>query len=405
MAVAIAAAGLAEVLVIPALAAGRVVAAQRISVSRLWVLCALVSGCIYAEPINQRPSLDIVQDPSNGIAYRGSLVRLTAKASDPENQVVFFQWRAYACTDATPTATGKRPGCDEVPFYTGVLEEAAFAIPMARVDTTERLLQVIVLLEGQDDYGATAKPIQELLIDVANHAPHVVMRKDGRNGYVEDTEMSVYADVSDLDDGPRSPTLAWTVFSPQSQPGYDFTDKPVEPDPRHPELYKVGKTFKPKGIGDWEIQLVATDPFGATFTESVMITVMADAPSCIAQVAPIAAPTGSALPITEPTLFQVSVVTDDLDPFPATTDPVQGTSAFHWSIVPPGASAPQPLAATGNAVPLDPSNYAPGDIVELRVEISDRKHPLPLGCADSAPTCSVSSSSCIQRLTWRVEVR
>ncbi|NVB77338.1 MAG: hypothetical protein HOV81_03000 [Kofleriaceae bacterium] len=374
--------------------------------SRLWVLCALVSGCIYAEPINQRPSLDIIQDASNGIAYRGSLVKLTAKASDPENQAVFFQWRAYACTDATPTATGKRPGCDEEPFYTGLLTEESFNIPMARVDASQRLLQVIVLLEGQDDYGATAKPIQELLVDVANHDPLLTMRKDSRLGYVEGHPVNVYADVSDPDDGPRTPTLVWDVFSPQNQPDFDIEDIAVLQDPTHPELYKVGKKLTPYGIGDWEVQLVATDPLGATFTDSVTITVVPDSPPCIAQVAPIVASAGNALPITEPTLFQVNVVKDDLDPFPSTSDPVLGTATFHWSIMPPGTSAWQALGANGNAVPLDPSNYAPGDILELRVEIGDRVPSHSPGCTESAATCSVSSdSACIQRLTWRVEVR
>ena len=39
---------------------------------------------------------------------------------------------------------------------------------------------------------------------------------------------------------------------------------------------------------------------------------------------------------TDPTLFQVLVVADDLDPFPATPISLYGTTEFHWSIVPPG---------------------------------------------------------------------
>jgi hypothetical protein len=46
-----------------------------------------------------------------------------------------------------------------------------------------------------------------------------------------------------------------------------------------------------------------------------------------------------------------------------------------------------------------------GDIVELRVEIEDRKHIQP-ACPDGDLTCSViSNPQCIQRLTWRVEIR
>jgi hypothetical protein len=84
-------------------------------------------------------------------------------------------------------------------------------------------------------------------------------------------------------------------------------------------------------------------------------------------------------------------------------------TTFSWSILPPGASTRQPLAVTGNQVALDPASYSPGDIVELRVEIADRAMILnntAISCADNIPTCSViSDASCIQRQTWRVEVR
>lgn len=376
--------------------------------SRLWVLCALVSGCIYADPINQRPSVGIERIEPTGEIFRKSSVKLKANYDDPEGQIVWFGWRAYACTDATPSASGARPGCDQVPFFTGVLEDADFIVPSKRADEDVPVAQVLVLLQGEDDYGATSKPTQELLLSISNSDPLVRMSKDNRPGYVVDQPLNVYAKVSDPDDGPLSPTLVWDVFSPQNQPLYDFVDFPnVQQDPLHPEEHQIGKTFTPHGVGDWEIQLVATDPLGATFEDSVTITVVPDSPPCIAQVAPIVAPAGNALPISAPTLFQVNVVTDDLDPFPTTADPVLGTSAFHWSILPPGASARQTLSATGNAVPLDPTNYAPGDIVELRVEIADRAmiaNNTQFGCADNVPTCSIISTSCIQRLTWRVEV-
>jgi hypothetical protein len=39
------------------------------------------------------------------------------------------------------------------------------------------------------------------------------------------------------------------------------------------------------------------------------------------------------------------------------------------------------------------------------VEIADRNNTA-ITCADASPTCSViSDNSCLQRLTWRVEVR
>ena len=109
--------------------------------------------------------------------------------------------------------------------------------------------------------------------------------------------------------------------------------------------------------------------------------------------------------MTDPTLFQVKIVDDVLDPFPTMPgDALRGTTAFSWSIKQPGASTRTTLGVTGNAASLDPANYAPGDIVELRVEIADRSNTM-ISCTDASPTCSViSDDACIQRLTWRVEV-
>jgi hypothetical protein len=113
------------------------------------------------------------------------------------------------------------------------------------------------------------------------------------------------------------------------------------------------------------------------------------------------------LPVAEPTLFQVPLVTDDLDPYPPLSgDPHFGTTTFAWSMLTPGSPGREILVgATGNTFDFDPDAFTPGEIVELRVEIFDRKHTA-IPCADRDATCSVDASSdCIQRQTWRVEVR
>ena len=65
------------------------------------------------------------------------------------------------------------------------------------------------------------------------------------------------------------------------------------------------------------------------------------------------------------------VVTDDLDPYPPVPgDPILGTTTFAWSLLAPGASSFASLAATSNSVALDPADYTPGDLLELRVEVT-----------------------------------
>jgi hypothetical protein len=392
-------------LVIPALAGGRVVAARWIAVMRAAVVpWVLLTGCFIADQVNQRPSIDIRQK-SGAEVYRNSTVELEAVANDPEGQVVFFQWRAYACTDATPTSTGARPGCDQVPFHTEVLKATNFVVPVKRTDADVPPQVVLVFLEAQDEYGAIARPIQQLLIPIANHAPGLELSMRARYGYVVGTPIELYAKVSDSDDGAATALpLEWTVYTPMNQPAYDLVEIDVA-DPEAPAFLQLGQKLTPKGVGDWEVQVTSTDPLGAMTMQSLMIPVKADGPPCLSQWAPIAAPSGSAWPMTEPTLFQVSVVEDELDPYPTVPgDAELGTTTFAWSIKEPGAGSRTALAATGNSAALDPSHYQVGDIVELRVEIADR-NATPVNCTDANATCSVISTSCNQRLTWRVEVR
>jgi hypothetical protein len=74
-------------------------------------------------------------------------------------------------------------------------------------------------------------------------------------------------------------------------------------------------------------------------------------------------------------------------------------------LAPSRGPARVPLAgATGNAVELDPAAFVSGELLELRVEISDRvARTLP--CDGTPRTCSIESNSCMQRQTWLLEVR
>jgi hypothetical protein len=397
-------------LVIRALAGGRPVAARRRFVRRFALLPLVVTGCFYVEPINQRPSLAIRQTSSE-VVYREDPVRLEAIASDPENHFVLLRWRAYLCS--------ANEDCDQGPFVektgsfapeTGGDSDFQFVVPRMRNDPDEEgrphaVEAIRVVLWGHDDYGAIARPDQVLWIPVVNRAPTLVLGKDSRYGYVVNTPINVFAEVGDPDDWPAVPELAWEVFSPTNQPGHELVDITVNQETASSKTF--GKKFTPNGVGDWEIRVTATDALGEPTTKSQMITVTADAPPCLRSLSPIVAPAGNALPISEPTLFQVHVVADDLDPYPTVNDPQLGTTTFAWSIKTNTGARQELAGVTGNGVGLDPASYQPGDIVELRVEIFDRKSDeRPISCADGNPTCSViSDNNCLQRQTWRVEMR
>jgi hypothetical protein len=360
----------------------------------------LLTGCFYIDPINQRPAIGLHQEPS-GFVHRGDHVTLVADYDDPEGHQGTYAWRAFACADEIIARHGA--GCDDVAFYTGTLATAALDVPVTL--TGGAPVQAIrVVLEARDDRGALAQGLE--VYPVADALPSLELRKSARS-YTIGVPIDLFAKYGDPDDGPANVALDWKVFTPNTQPAFSLDDLAVTPDPADPAHVTAGKTLVPQGIGEWDVQVTARDPLGETSVQHFMITVAADRPPCLAQWQPIAPPAGATLPVTDPTVFQVPLVDDDLDVYPPVPgDPVLGTTAFAWSILPPGASVRQPLAgATGNTIDFDPGAFTPGQIVELRVEIFDRAHTT-LPCPDDQATCSVSAQpACIQRQTWRVEVR
>jgi hypothetical protein len=374
------------------------VVAARWKLVRAIALILLGTGCFYVDPINQRPSADI--QPEATSVPRGGSLTIDSVVMDPEGDSVFVKWRVYACTDASAPA-----GCDPDPFFMAATPSIVVTAPLFRAGGTTPVAALRVILEAEDIHGAYAKPSQEALIDVTDAGPSLTLGKNSGYGYVLGMPAQLYAKVGDADDGPTLVHLDWQVFEPA---GATFTlaDLTVPPDPNDPDHLQFGKTFTPSTAGDYDVQVKATDPAGMSVMQDLPVTIVPDHVPCLTSYTPLDAPAGQTLPLADPTLFQVLVVSDDLDPYPPVVgDPLRGTTSFSWSLLPPGATARQALDVIGNSVALDPASYNAGDIVELRVEIADRQH-VPVNCADSSPTCSViSDSTCIQRLTWRVAVQ
>ncbi|MDQ3370659.1 MAG: hypothetical protein M3680_35020 [Myxococcota bacterium] len=364
------------------------------------------SGCFYVDTINQRPSLDIRAASSDPI-YRGDTVTLEAVIVDPEGHAVEPRWAVYACTDASSFAD-----CDAAPFFTGTEVDAVFTVPTLRADpdgagpaepVAVRSLRAV--LEARDAYGATAKPTGQLVLAVLDRSPDLTLSKRSRYEFVVGTPVELFAEYGDGDDALDALTIDWQAFSP-SQVMISLDDLAVPQDPDDPAHRQAGKRLIPNALGDWLIRVTVTDPQGNATAKEIPVTVVADRAPCIAQTTPEVPPAGAVLPVFEPTLFQVPIVSDDLDGYPlsATGDPILRPSKFVWSIKPPGGARQVIGGSPGSTLLFDPATFTPGALVEVRVEIYDRKDT-PITCADADPTCSVISTMCIQRQTWRVEAR
>lgn len=358
---------------------------------------ALLGGCFYTEQINQRPSIAIRAE-FEAIPHRGEIISFLAESEDPDKDKVDLSWSAVLCS---------ADGCDQAAFDTGTGDKFAFMIPPVRLEVNplRPVESIMIYLEGRDELGARARPSQELQVLVDNAPPELDVTSTSRYGYVTGTPVDVFAKTTDIDDGREFVDLTYTIFKPTEAATYTEELSDLDEDPAFPRHRTEQLRIVPtSGEGEWTVEVVATDRLGATETKTEMFVVGIDGDPCIAAYQPIAPLDGvQRLPLTEPTRFQIPVVADDLDPYPTVpNDPFYGPLEFVWQL--DSGAGFQALATTSNGVELDPDAFAPDQPLALRVEIYDRKHT-DLTCAAGDLQCSTTTTSCMQRLTWKLVVR
>jgi hypothetical protein len=357
---------------------------------------------MYFDPVNQAPKISPVGCAIAGSTRecdrvrRGDLLQLAVDFTDDGNRDrVSFAWKAFRCNDEGVL------DCDDNAY-----DEQSAATAQIEVPTDTRGARAIrVDLQLRDERGAPAEQSPRYII---NDAPTLELRPSAHS-FVVGGPIELFAKYGDPDTGPLSVMLNWDVVAPvpSAVPLVKFD---VQQDFTDLEHLTEGMMMVPDRTGDWDILVTASDGQGdhvEHIEKHMTFAIGADQPPCIAQAQPVVPPDGASLPVAEPTLFQVPLVTDDLDPYPPLSgNPHFGTTAFEWSILAPGSPGRQILAGTtGNTVDFDPDAFTPGDLVELRVEIFDRNQTA-IPCTDSIATCSVNAqSACIQRQTWRLEVR
>ena len=362
------------------------------------IAAVLASGCFYVEDINQRPSMAIEQqarpDGSFKVHRGDKAVTFKARSDDPDDDYVVPRWAAKACANFDQ--------CDEDPFAEGTAELFSFDVPVDRADVPEPVTTIVVFLNGRDVLGADAVPGQEAIVPVLDAPPDLDVFDTADYKRVATTPIDIFVEYGDADDGPDGVVIDVQV-APPPLGTFTLVEIPAAT-PTDPERGQVARRLVPSVEGAWNLIVTATSVGGETREVPYVVNVGVDQPPCIQTLSPSVPPAGTVLPMSEATLFQVLFVDDALDRFPTVAnDPFLGPTEFEWSLK--VGSGPREVlgGATGNGIALDPASFTPGDIVELRVEVSDRTQT-PITCSDELASCSVLANACLQRQTWHVEV-
>lgn len=356
----------------------------------------LLAGCFYTGPLNERPRAEIEKVSPGPYHYPGQTVQLAARKSfDSEDSAALTAtWSAYTCPvpeSCSPIGESRVLGIDGTYDVT---------IPKENHDPIR--VQLVV----RDSNGAESRDIET--IEVGNRPPVVTVqvRQGGQSpglsqSYVVTVPLEVAVAVEDEDGDPT--TVEWALIRPRESVPGDVVWEPVD---------EAGTTYTltPDVAGVWRVDITASDglPEG-TLVHMEQILVDQDQPPCIGITSPASPGDGRHVIRREdgPRAFTVLHVADDLDPWPrpAIDSPYLGSTTFGWSLAgPQTGGAMEPIAgASGPEQVIDPALYAPGDLVELRVDVADRVSRAPT-CDPEDAVCS-SSATCFQRLTWEVEIR
>lgn len=365
------------------------------TVRRVLALGSLVAlavggaGCFYGDAINERPSAEI-QRLDAGVPARGGQLSFRAITDDPDDDAVTYGWRFETCNGAGICAASE----------TGVDPVFTVSIPVRVEDAPT--VQVVVTLDVADEWGAVVRPTQRLVLDVVNNLPDLTVQRRGRElggAFPPDVPIVVSARGTDRDGD--AVTLAWELFPPRGSVPADRRFEPLPDPPGGGEE----RLLLPDVEGSWRVRVTASDGVDVRVVD-LPILVVPDRPPCLGALDPAPPPPGAALLLDQPRRFAVLVVEDDLDVFPAPPpdDPYLGVTGFRWYVRGPGAAGFAHVDTDVAAFELDPAQFDPGDLVDVRVEIDDRVGRA-VQCAADAATCSFAQDGCLQRLTWTVEVR
>jgi hypothetical protein len=347
------------------------------------------AGCLYTDPINRAPNARIVEESRGPYFMETPIVLSASKSHDPDGHAIArVEWSAQLTS-----LGGERYNLFDPPLR-GLLSQ-----PLV-IEGLPAKGRLQVQLTVRDSHGALG--LDEVGFEILNRAPSVELQIQGprlRDGtYLVGRELVAVSEAVDPDGDDVE--LSWEVIPPPSSSPSEMVFEPAGD-----HHYR----FIPDVPGLWEIVVQADDGDGGVDEASRAIQVVADGPPCIAATEP-PAPGGGAYVVgagEPPRRFAVLAVADELDPYPGRhDDPDAGEAGFRWLLASPetGHAFVELRGRKASDLIIDPADYAPGDELMLRVEVSDRVDR-DIACGDERLTCSIHDNACIQRTTWEVEIR
>ena len=352
----------------------------------LVLACFGAGGCLlYDGPINRRPENVVIT--SLDVLTKGKMATFEASANDPDGDVLSWVW-AYA-----PGVCPAEVTAENMPAPSAMTGNW-FQI------TPPDFSAFCIWAQATDSHGAAARVPAAKTMVPSNQAPQAVMTRQQPGGNANgpfplfsDFRVSAAAS-SDPEGEPLTREWSWTSLpNDRSRPNL-HSCAPSDP-------VDMAACFHADEPGTYRLALTVSDGEKQTKTEASFL-VAEDAPACLHSLADNV----SVIPLdhTQAIAFAVTV-TDDGDPYPP-SQPSYATTGFPlfaWSLRRNGGAWQDIATYNFPTLTLAAEQAALGDVIDVRIEIADRAHPLPrtLSSCQDQSICAVTPS-CAQRLTWKV---
>jgi hypothetical protein len=371
----------------------------------LAVLLTGIGGCLYTDPINMAPRVQIVL-VRPGTILRGDVATFGAEISDPDGDSVALQWTHTTGSASSQADCPKDQAVYQQPVnWPDPLKWPRSSGPAYDVSPPDSGACVWAFAQDQNGAITAAEP---RLVLPGNHPPvpliDILEPDPAPSKFSRYARIKFSAARSSDADGVDALSYKWTLSKqPQGSTPRELSDCADE-------TARAFKCLWPDPAllpGSHEIQLEVGDGKDFTSTTTTLV-VDEDQLPCLATTTPeISAATLYRNP-SDAVQFTVVHVLDDGDPFPVPVGapPSVGVAHFSWFL----GTGTEPLEFLGRdsfvyTVPAD--RFSVGVDARVRVEISDRNQEATRRILDACgdePLCA-ARTGCLLRMTWKITYR
>lgn len=367
-------------------------------------MVCFATGCIYLGEVNYAPEVTVVPE-SQGPYHRGDTIYLRADSSDRN-----------ASTDSPIAITWTLSAADGRELHASEAEDCSYDSPDGGCFIPHALDVVYrMTVTATDERGAKATAYRDFTLE--NRPPTAKLTVNGRQSANQHYLIHQVVTLSGLEstDPDAQDTCALTyeyavVTKPLGSAAFDpvADDCGTDVAPAGCTARKPTMCYTPDVAGTYQFSVTVTDPSGASATDDVTFEVDPDGLPCLAQLVPAPIkPPGLIMAARSDGTKRFSVnVEDDLDAWPPTDTNAPGFPTFSWSLKTAGDAEPVPIPDyTSNQYELDLVAFSAGEVILVRVDMSDRFGRAP--CDPGSATCPAGAdptADCVQRVTWKLQV-